>query len=180
MNNGLSALTLHFIKQSTDCTMWWQIIWILIRVICGHSSSSSFYLPIVLFSFLCYTVLMAIVKSVNIPANKRLHLELPPDAPSGRADMVLVLSDAEETPRVYRTESFSGVKTLRENTPDYAGMSEAFPSIEDLMVEAERKTAERFACPSGDSLQKYCGILKDIFPEDGLVYQRQMRDEWPD
>jgi hypothetical protein len=24
------------------------------------------------------------------------------------------------------------------------------------------------------------GCLKDVFPEDGLEYQRKMRDEWPD
>jgi hypothetical protein len=118
---------------------------------------------------------MAIIKSMNISADKWLHLELPPNVPSGRVDMVL-----GGIPHVYKTESFSGVETLRETAPEYAGMSETFSSIEDLMAEAERKTAERFACPSGDSLQKYCGILKDIFPEDGLVYQRRLRDEWPD
>jgi hypothetical protein len=62
-------------------------------------------------------------------------------------------------------------------------MPDPFPAIEELMAEARRKADERFAemeRTGVDPLQKYCGILKDVFPEDGLEYQRMMRDEWPD
>jgi hypothetical protein len=31
-----------------------------------------------------------------------------------------------------------------------------------------------------DPLARFAGCLKDVFPEDGLEYQRKMRDEWPD
>jgi hypothetical protein len=70
---------------------------------------------------------------------------------------------------------------VRETPPPY--LWEPFPAIEELMAEAERKAAERVAemeRTGVDPLQKYCGILKDVFPEDGLEYQRMMRDEWPD
>jgi hypothetical protein len=70
---------------------------------------------------------------------------------------------------------------VREVSPPY--MTEPFPAMRDLMAEAIRKAEERFAemeRTGVDPLQKYCGILKDVFPEDGLEYQRRMRDEWPD
>jgi hypothetical protein len=106
--------------------------------------------------------MITIAQTVNSPADRRLHLDmdLPPGVPDGRADIVLVLSPAKETPPAY--------------TP------EPFPGIEELKAEARQKTAARLACPSGDPLQKYCGILKDVFTEDGVEYQRKMRDEWPD
>jgi hypothetical protein len=56
---------------------------------------------------------------------------------------------------------------------------EPSPSIEELMAEAAAKHAEMLRT-GVDPLQKYCGCLKDAFPEDGLVYQRRLRDEWPD
>jgi hypothetical protein len=52
------------------------------------------------------------------------------------------------------------------------------PSLEALRLEAERKAGRRFAGPSGDSLQKFCGSLTHIYTEDGVDTQRRMRDEW--
>jgi hypothetical protein len=104
--------------------------------------------------------MITIEQTVDIPADRRLYLDLPHSVPSGKVDIVLVLSTAEETPRAHTP------------TP--------FPNIESLKEEARQKTAARLACPSGDPLQKYCGILKDVFTEDGVEYQRKMRDEWPD
>jgi hypothetical protein len=113
--------------------------------------------------------MIAIEQTVDIPADRRLHLDitLPESVQSGRADIVLVFSTAESVERAAGEEPGA-------YTP------EPFPGIEELKAEARQKTAERFACPSGDSLQKYCGILKDVFTEDGLEYQRRLRDEWPD
>jgi hypothetical protein len=72
------------------------------------------------------------------------------------------------------------VKRAAKEPPGLFHTPGTFPGIEELKAEARQKTAERFAYPSGDSLQKYCGVLKDIFTEDGLEYQRRLRDEWPD
>jgi hypothetical protein len=87
---------------------------------------------------------------------------------------------------------FDGTKvTLKEPVP-VTGPYEAIVTftspkaqsrLEALKAEGRRKAEERRAeweRTGVDPLQKYCGILKDIFPEDGLEYQRKMRDEWPD
>jgi hypothetical protein len=105
--------------------------------------------------------MITIEQTVAIPADRRLYLDLPQSVPSGRADMVLVLSTAgsAETRRVYRPEPS--------------------PSIEELKAEAAAKYAEILKT-GVDPLQKYCGCLKDFFTEDGLEYQQEMRDEWPD
>ncbi|GHU77954.1 hypothetical protein FACS189462_1230 [Spirochaetia bacterium] len=52
------------------------------------------------------------------------------------------------------------------------------PTIEALKKEAAQKAAQRFADPSGDALQRFCGSLAHIYTEDGVVIQRRMRDEW--
>ncbi|MDR1287872.1 MAG: hypothetical protein LBK08_09720 [Treponema sp.] len=67
-----------------------------------------------------------------------------------------------------------------ENT---AAPPEPFPTIEELKAEAGRKAAERLAemeKTGVDPLAQFAGCLKNIFPEDGMEYQRKMRDEWPD
>ncbi|MDR1256606.1 MAG: hypothetical protein LBJ86_02540, partial [Spirochaetaceae bacterium] len=98
--------------------------------------------------------MIAIEQTVDIAADGRLRLDmaLPETVPAGRTSVVLVFPFSEEPPRRYAPEPF--------------------PSIEELMAEIDRKAAERFADPSGDSLQKYCGCLEDVFTEDGVEYQR--------
>jgi hypothetical protein len=56
--------------------------------------------------------------------------------------------------------------------------AKALLPLEALRLEAEQKAARRFAGPSGDSLQKFCGSLAHIYTEDGVTIQRRMRDEW--
>jgi hypothetical protein len=103
--------------------------------------------------------MITIARTVDIPADRHLHLDLPQSVPSGRADIVLVLAAAEETPR--------------------AVTAEPFPSIEELKEEAAAKHAEMLKTGI-DPLARFAGCLKDVFTEDGLEYQRRMRDEWPD
>jgi hypothetical protein len=107
--------------------------------------------------------MITIEQTVAIPADRRLRLDvaLPDTFKPGSALRLAITGD--DGPREARV---------------YTG--EPFPSIEELKAEARRKTQARFADPSGDALQKYCGALKDVFTEDGLEYQREMRDEWPD
>ena len=113
--------------------------------------------------------MITIEQTITIPADRRLHLDvaLPQSVPGGRTSIVLVIPTAENAERA--AEEASPVYVLK---PD--------PTIEELMADARQKTEARLACPSGDPLQKYCGCLKDAFPEDGVVYQRRLRDEWPD
>jgi hypothetical protein len=66
---------------------------------------------------------------------------------------------------------------VRETPPPY--MRDPFPPIETLMAEATARFAE-MERTGIDPLAQFAGCLKDVFPEDGLEYQRRMRDEWPD
>jgi hypothetical protein len=98
-------------------------------------------------------------KTIEIPPDRHLSFDLPETAPVGKVTMMLYLVEHGEP-----------------GQPDTG----PFPSIDELKKEARQKTADRFADPSGDSLQKYCGSLQNIFNEDGVTIQRKIRDEWPD
>jgi hypothetical protein len=76
--------------------------------------------------------------------------------------------------RVHPGEYASGV---HEPSPPY--LAEPFPTIEELKAEAAARFAE-MERTGVDPLAKFAGRFKDVFPEDGLEYQRMMRDEWPD
>jgi hypothetical protein len=111
--------------------------------------------------------MVAIEKTIEITADGRLRLDirLPKTIPGGKTNVVLVFPSAEDPASKSQAAPY---------------LRESFPAIEELKNEARRKTAERLADPSGDSLQKYCGCLKDLFSEDGVEYQREIRSEWPD
>jgi hypothetical protein len=113
--------------------------------------------------------MITIEKTVDISADRRFHLDftLPQTVPSGKTSVVLMFP--AEPPASGEEASFSDeLEHL---------------IIEELKADGRRKAEERLAemeRTGVDPLQKYCGALKDIFPEDGLDYQRKMRDEWLD
>jgi hypothetical protein len=116
--------------------------------------------------------MITIEKIVEISADRRLHLDLtlPKTVPSGKTSVVLMFPAAE-----------TSAPSEQETPPPYT--MEPFPTIEELKAEARQKTAERFAEMEKtgiDPLARFAGCLKDVFPEDGLEYQRRMREEWPD
>jgi hypothetical protein len=112
--------------------------------------------------------MITIEKTVDISADRRLHLDLtlPKTVPSGKTSVVLVFSAAE-------TSDPAVQETPLPYTP------EPFPTIEELKAEAAARFAE-MERTGVDPLARFAGRLKDVFPEDGLEYQRMMRDEWPD
>jgi hypothetical protein len=65
----------------------------------------------------------------------------------------------------------------KETAPHYG--LEPFPTLEELKAEAAIRYAE-MVTTGVDPLAQFAGCLKDVFSEDGLEYQRRMRDEWPD
>jgi hypothetical protein len=113
-------------------------------------------------------IMITIKKTVDISADGRLHLDstLPKTVLSGETNGVWEFPVAE-------TAGFE----VRETPPPY--MREPFPAIEDLKTEAAVRFAE-MERTGVDPLAQFAGCLKDVFPEDGLEYQRRMRDEWPD
>jgi hypothetical protein len=99
-------------------------------------------------------------QTVEIPANHRLTLEIPPEIPAGRGILTF-------TPAL-----------VVENSPHTAAKAPGSPAIEALKNEAAQKAARRSADPSGDALQRFCGYLAHIYTEDGVVIQRRLRNEW--
>jgi hypothetical protein len=111
--------------------------------------------------------MMTIQRTVTIPADRRLYLELPEAVPSGKFDLRLVFTPAQAT-RKRQPEDFAHL--LRDSPK----------TVKEAIAEAQRKTAERLENPEMDSMRKYAGCLKDslAFEGDPVEIQRRMRDEW--
>jgi predicted nucleic acid-binding protein len=99
--------------------------------------------------------MVTIEQTVDVPADRRLHLDLllPQTVPSGRTNVVLVFPtpavENKEVPRPYRTKPI--------------------PTIEELKAEAAAKYAKM--CETGiDPWQQFRESLqgKKIFGEDGV------------
>jgi hypothetical protein len=114
--------------------------------------------------------MITIQRTVEIPADRRLVLDLPPNVPDGPVNMLLVFSREEPAEKPAAPEDDALRRVL----------SRKFPTIDELKAEAARKAAERQANPQGDPLLRYAGCLKDsgIFEGDAVAVQRKMRDEW--
>ena len=100
-------------------------------------------------------------------------MKLPKTIPNGRVKVVLTLdTPAGTAPAEPVPASEDAVSRL---------LNHQFPTIKELKAEVARKAAEREAyikATGKDPLQKFCGCLKDVFDEDGVAYQRAIRDEW--
>ncbi|GHV76360.1 hypothetical protein AGMMS49942_11810 [Spirochaetia bacterium] len=94
---------------------------------------------------------------VEIPANHRLTLEIPPEIPAGRG--ILTFTPAPDD------DPFADLGAyLRANTP---------ATIE----EAKKEAAAKLADPNRKPFSRHFGALKGAFG-DGMEYQRKLRDEW--
>ena len=97
-------------------------------------------------------------KTVDIPADRRLYLELPQDTPTGSAEIIV---------------------RVPVNAPPHAGEFSSFPTMEELDADARRKTAERKATGRDPALELRDSLKgRQIFGVDGVAYQRSIRDEW--
>jgi hypothetical protein len=101
--------------------------------------------------------MIAIQKTVTIPENRRISVDLPEYFPAGTATLLFALVDTERVP------SFEG----------------AFPSIEELKRQAAEKTARRKA-EGRKPFDNLCGVLKDspALSGDPVEMVRAWRDEW--
>jgi hypothetical protein len=125
--------------------------------------------------------MITIQQTVDIPANRRLIVDIPLDVPTGKTSVVLIFSQVERSEAADMDTINRNAERLNSETLDV--LSHTFPTIEEIKAEAARKGAKRAAAIKAtgiDPLQKYCGCLKDVFDEDGVVIQRRMRDEWPE
>ena len=123
------------------------------------------------------STMITIQQTVDIPASRRLTLEIPSEVPEGRTSVVLVLSEAKEKPGTPAKN--------QEREPQDAHTFAPFPTLKELKAEAERKTAEQqayFKATGKDPLVELRDSMHGMpfAGIDGVEYQRKMRDEWPD
>jgi hypothetical protein len=104
--------------------------------------------------------MMTLEQTVDIPADRRLYLELPETVPSGRTKLIL---NFEALP----SQSAAPLK------------NELSPELRAAMQEAEEKW--RYNKAHREEINAFRGCLKDspIWDNlDGVAYQRKIRDEW--
>jgi hypothetical protein len=104
---------------------------------------------------------MTIEQTVEIPANRRLTLDLPDETPAGTVKIELSIYPIAGASR-------SGLASyLASNSPR---------TIEEALAEAERKAAD----PNRKPFSGCFGILKDsaAFAGDPVEIQKAMRAEW--
>jgi hypothetical protein len=132
-----------------------------------------------------YICLMVIEQTVEIPADHRLTINVPPEVPAGR--MILTLSPAPEAFVPLPPEenislkmiTAEQLKTLAENTlkkmptREYRQPSDLREARMEIAWAAGKSHA-------GKSFVKYAGCLKDspVFEGDSVMIQRNMRSEW--
>jgi hypothetical protein len=107
--------------------------------------------------------MLTIQRTIDIPASRRIYLDLPENVPSGRTSVVLTFDAPEKTEQP---------KAQHDLAP--------FPTLEELKEEAAAKTAKRLL--EGRKAFEELGTQKISRPFlngiDGLEYQRSIRDEW--
>jgi hypothetical protein len=106
---------------------------------------------------------MTIEQTVEVPESREVNFRvfLPETMPSGKTKVILIFPVKENSP----------LEEYYNSLPDDDG------DIETAIAEGKRKQKDRFV-NGADSLQQFCGCLKDIFPEDGVIYQRRWHEEW--
>jgi hypothetical protein len=108
--------------------------------------------------------MIAIRQTVDVPANRRISLELPKSVPSGKSDVRLFFAPAGTEKPVSPKAHCNAPLTL----------AEAKAAIAERMRRKENGEVLE------DSSRKYAGCLngKNIYKGDAVEIQRKMRDEW--
>jgi len=98
---------------------------------------------------------MSITQTVDIPANRRLTIDVPREVPVGRTIL-----------------AFTPAGNRRSDTAPLPGGSAR--TVEEALQMAEEKAAD----PNRKPISRLFGTCKGIFGGDGIAYQRAIRDEW--
>ncbi|MDR3146745.1 MAG: hypothetical protein LBU00_00030 [Treponema sp.] len=103
---------------------------------------------------------MTIEQTVEIPASHRLTLEIPPEIPAGKAQIVLLIDSVSHGNGPADVAAYLAAHSPR--------------TIEEALKEAERKCAD----PNRKPLSRLFGSHPGFFGGDGLAYQEKVRSEW--
>jgi hypothetical protein len=130
---------------------------------------------------MCYNktiMIAALEKTVTHGADKRITLDLSEvkDLCEGEARLVLLVLDGTK-------KNASSVPENDGDKPDPLAELTKSPSTEEMLAEAEKIWAYNRAHP--EEVRATLQRLKEHGPlfagiEDGVTYQRQIRDEWED
>jgi hypothetical protein len=116
--------------------------------------------------------MITIQRTVDIPADRHLMFDLtvPETIPAGKAQVLVVLADNSAP---------------QDTGPLDRLLAHKFPTIEEIKAEAAQKAAKREAAIKATGKDPIME-LRDSFKHapfagvDGVAYQREMRDEWPE
>ena len=92
---------------------------------------------------------MSITQTVDVPVDHRLTINVPREVPAGQVIL-----------------TFTPARTSNKNKDP--------ATIEEALQMAKEKVAD----PNRKPISRYFGIHQGIFGEDGVAYQRAIRDEW--
>jgi hypothetical protein len=96
------------------------------------------------------------------------------------SDTELLIKEIEALPTDYAARVLDFIESLKQAPRTVApGLPPAYSPEVALRVSAERSAARR-ANPALNTLERYKGCLKDSpnFGRDGMVIQRELRNEW--
>jgi hypothetical protein len=103
---------------------------------------------------------MTIQQTVEIPASRRIYLDLPPEIPEGTVQVELTIQPAAEDKEMTDLKAY-----LEAHPPE---------SQEEIIGEAEA----RADAPNRRPFSRHFGSVPGAFNGDGLAYQRNIRAEW--
>ena len=102
---------------------------------------------------------MTITQTVEIPADRRLIIDVPREIPAGQVILTFTPASVKEADSAKSMAPLPG--------------GSARTALEAIQM-AEAKAAD----PNRKPLSRHFGTLKGIWEEDAVAYQRDIRDEW--
>jgi len=104
---------------------------------------------------------MSVTQTVEVPASRRLTIDVPPEIPAGQVIITFTPASAQRD------------KDRHDSAPLPGG---SYSTIEEALQAAAEKAAD----PNRKPISRLFGILSPNTYGDGVAYQRSIRDEWDD
>jgi len=123
-----------------------------------------FMIKLLVLDFFCGILsLMTVEQIVEIPADRRIALEVPRTVPVGKTILSFTpVSVGEPRPSTSAAGSVSQTASVSPKTT----------------AEARQMAEAKAADPNRKPLSRHFGVLKDLWEGDPVEYQRNLRDEW--